>query len=147
VSAAAALRAPVGGRGALTPGCAEALIRTASEAYPDECCGVLLGHADGGSIEAAVPLANRAADRRRAFAVAPEALVEVRKTHCRGGMDIIGFFHSHPEGEARPSASDIAWASPWAGYVHAIVGMRDKERPSVRLFRVHDRFWNEIPAG
>jgi proteasome lid subunit RPN8/RPN11 len=152
VTAAAQIR-PRGGDAALAvaPGCREALARAALAAAPEECCGVLLGRDDRSGMPAILDIAAVAntavGDRRRTFAVPAQELVEIRKRHRSEGLDIVGFFHSHPDGKAWPSASDVALASPWPGYLQAIVGLRDPDRLVIRFFRAHDRFWGELPVG
>ena len=56
--------------------------------------------------------ANVAADPSRNFEIDPAALIAVHKDARADGMPLLGYFHSHPNGLARPSASDIAQAAP-----------------------------------
>lgn len=55
---------------------------------------------------------NVAADPSRNFEIDPAALIAVHKDVRAGGMALLGYFHSHPNGLGEPSASDIAQASP-----------------------------------
>jgi proteasome lid subunit RPN8/RPN11 len=83
-----------------------------------ECCGLLRGNGDR---IAAVQLAqNVAADTKRYFEINPAALITAYKDARTGGLPVCGYFHSHPNGMAEPSATDIAQA-PRDGLVWFIV--------------------------
>ena len=75
-----------------------------------ECCGLLRG---AGDRVAAVELAqNVAADPTRYFEIDPAALISAAKDVRSGGIPVLGFFHSHPNGMAKPSPTDVAQAAP-----------------------------------
>lgn len=76
----------------------------ARESGMEECCGILLGQ--GERIEVALATANVAPDRRRHFEVDPLALLAAHKAARNGGPQVLGYYHSHPEGLAVPSATD-----------------------------------------
>ncbi|WP_321164428.1 M67 family metallopeptidase [Altererythrobacter sp. Root672] len=121
----------------------EAMRAQASSAAPEECCGLLLG--DDTLIETALPAANVATDRHRFFEIDPQALVDAHRSARSGGPQLCGYFHSHPNGEAAPSATDRALASG-DGRVWAIVAgqevsfWRDLESGFMRLsYTVNDR--------
>lgn len=81
----------------------------AAKAAPEECCGLLLGR--GGRITEVRPAANIAGDRLRRFEIDPVALLAAHKAARAGGPDLIGYYHSHPEGHPVPSATDCENAS------------------------------------
>lgn len=83
-----------------------AITAAARGAAPREACGILLGR--GACVESVLVTANVAADPTRHFEVDPAALVTAHKTARSGGAKVIGYFHSHPNGLARPSATDAA---------------------------------------
>ena len=86
------------------------LLHWAEMAGDHECCGILRGEADRVS---AVELAqNVAADPTRHFEIDPAALFSAAKDVRSGGIPVLGFFHSHPNGMAEPSPTDIAQAAP-----------------------------------
>ena len=89
----------------------EHLEKIALETYPEECCGVLLGQAR--SVSAIWPAANihdgAKSDR---YAIDPLELLEVYKSTREGGREVIGYYHSHPDRAAIPSATDLASAVP-----------------------------------
>jgi proteasome lid subunit RPN8/RPN11 len=73
-----------------------------------EACGLLLGMA--GEITQVVPLPNVARDPRISFMLEPRGHLWVSRRARAAGLAILGHFHSHPTGRARPSASDAALA-------------------------------------
>jgi proteasome lid subunit RPN8/RPN11 len=97
----------------LTPQAHAAILAAAQEAHPNEACGLLLGTAL--HIETALPAANVHPDPARHFEIDPAALIAAHKAaraaKDSGGAEVIGYFHSHPNGLARPSATDAAMAS------------------------------------
>lgn len=84
-------------------------ITTAMACAPREACGLLLG--TGSEIQTAVPTANVAADPAHHFEIDPAALIAAHKAARHGGPQVLGYFHSHPNGLARPSATDAASAA------------------------------------
>ena len=86
------------------------LLGWAEAAAVYECCGLLRGR---GNWVAAVELTqNVAADPTGRFELDPAALVAVHKDIRAGGMPLLGYFHSHPNGLAQPSSIDVAQAPP-----------------------------------
>jgi proteasome lid subunit RPN8/RPN11 len=81
----------------------------AQAAFPNEACGLLLG--DEANVKIAHPVANVASDPACHFEIAPAALIAAHKAERQGGPQIVGYFHSHPNGLARPSATDAASAA------------------------------------
>ena len=86
-----------------------AIIEAAQLAQPHEACGLLLGTAT--HIETAQVTANVHPEPLRHFEIDPAALIAAHKAARAGGPQLIGYFHSHPNGLARPSATDAASAS------------------------------------
>jgi proteasome lid subunit RPN8/RPN11 len=119
----------------------------AAAALPEESCGVLVGR-DGerAEIVAAWQTPNRASDdRTRRFALAPADLYGQTVRARNMALDVIGFFHSHPAGDARPSPSDIRDAGAWPGYVHAIYACAPRNgAPRLRIYRTHMLGWQEL---
>ena len=88
--------------------CVIALIqRAAADAAPLEACGLLFG-ADG--VERASVEANVADDPTRRFEIDPGALIAALRAERAGGERLIGYWHSHPSGDATPSTTDAAMA-------------------------------------
>lgn len=93
----------------LTRSAYAAILDAAAQAAPHEACGLLLG--TGSHIASAVPTANVHPEPKRHFEIDPAALIAAHKAARIGGPQLIGYFHSHPNGLARPSATDAASAS------------------------------------
>ena len=91
----------------------------AEKAAPNECCGLLLGRE--GVIAAARPVRNVHRAPRTHFEIDPQALIDAHRAARQGGPEVIGYYHSHPHGPARPSATDRAMAHG-DGRVWAIIG-------------------------
>lgn len=100
---------------------AEARIRThAAKAYPHECCGALLGRDgdDGREVMALVPLENRRDDSpRNRFSITPEDFRLAEQKASEKRIDLIGWYHSHPDHPAEPSEFDREYAWPWYSYI------------------------------
>ncbi|GEO00808.1 hypothetical protein NSE01_26400 [Novosphingobium sediminis] len=93
----------------LTPSAHAAILHAAAKAVPNEACGLLLGTPT--HIVAAQPTANVHPEPARHFEIDPAALIPAHKAARAGGPQLVGYFHSHPNGLARPSATDAAMAA------------------------------------
>lgn len=99
------------------------LLTQAAAAAPEECCGLLFGGGSGPAgwrIDAAVAAANVADDRLRRFEIDPAALIAAHRSARAGGPQLVGYYHSHPNGRPVPSAIDCAHATG-DGRIWAIV--------------------------
>jgi proteasome lid subunit RPN8/RPN11 len=86
------------------------------DAFPHECCGALLGK-DGVVHEAyALPNTTEEGPRRR-FLVRPDDYRAAEKRARETGLELLGFYHSHPDHPARPSQYDLDHAWPSFSYV------------------------------
>jgi molybdopterin/thiamine biosynthesis adenylyltransferase/proteasome lid subunit RPN8/RPN11/rhodanese-related sulfurtransferase len=104
----------------MDPGARATVSRHAEVAFPEECCGFLLGTARGG-IRTVVDV-RRAANQRRdaartGYLIPPEAYLEAELEAERRGLEVVGFYHSHPQGEPRPSEEDRRHALPGCSYI------------------------------
>ena len=108
----------------------------ATNTYSDECCGALFG-ADPGQVDAALPLDNVTdAERRRRFLISPEAYRRAEAEADLRGRRLLGFYHSHPDHPAEPSAFDLEHAWPNLSYV--IVSVRKGIVAGTRSWRLRD---------
>jgi proteasome lid subunit RPN8/RPN11 len=114
----------------LPPAVREAVIAHARDAAPLECCGILIG--TGGAIVAAVRAANLSESPSR-FLIDPQDHIRARRDARASGLDVVGFYHSHPHSEALPSAADVAEAT-YSDHLYLIVGLA-KDEADVRLYR------------
>jgi desampylase len=88
----------------------EQLIDYARDAHPLECCGLLLGSGD--RVESVQLAENQSPDPHHQFEIDPAALLLAQKQARDGGVKVIGYFHSHPNGRAKPSQIDAEMAVP-----------------------------------
>jgi proteasome lid subunit RPN8/RPN11 len=116
-------------------------------AYPEEGCGVLLGHERDGwrEVERVVGFDNvQQNERSRRYLIAPEQFLAAEKEARAGGLDVIGFFHSHPDHPGRPSSYDLEHAWPWYSYLIVSVERGQvKDTQSWRLTDDRSRFESE----
>jgi proteasome lid subunit RPN8/RPN11 len=89
-------------------------------AYPEEGCGVLLGRDEGRRrvVERVAAIENRREDSRgNRYLITPEQLLQVEREARDAGHDVVGFYHSHPDHPALPSAFDLEHAWPYYSYL------------------------------
>jgi proteasome lid subunit RPN8/RPN11 len=110
----------------------DALIAHARETAPNECCGLLLG-GQAGVVEA-VRTRNIADEPVSRFVVDPQDHINGRRGARRRGLDVVGFYHSHPRSPAIPSETDRAEAS-YPDHLYLIVSLAG-DPPDIALFRV-----------
>jgi proteasome lid subunit RPN8/RPN11 len=114
------------------------LRRHGERTHPLESCGVLVGRVSGGDrlVSAAIPCANaRRGDLRSRYEIDPQDLLRIQREARARGEEIIGFYHSHPDGAARPSATDLDEAH-WLGcsfVITAVAGGQAGETASYLL--------------
>jgi len=92
------------------------------ETYPHECCGALLGEStpEGWVVTANVRAGNTRTDSaHNRYQIAPAELVKIERDASKQGLDIAGFYHSHPDHPAQWSQTDFAEAH-WLGCVYVI---------------------------
>ena len=119
--------------------------------YPHECCGALLGAdaATGRVVRDLVPLSNRRDDSpRNRFAITAEDVRAAERAATERGLDLIGWYHSHPDHPARPSEFDREHAWPWYSYIIvAVAAGAPGEMTSWRLTDDRARFEPEPIAS
>jgi proteasome lid subunit RPN8/RPN11 len=95
------------------------------ETYPHECCGVLLGNAspEGNRVRQIVRAGNTRTDRAHdRYHIAPEELIKIQRQARSLSLDIVGFYHSHPDHPAQWSQTDFAEAH-WVGCSYIITAI------------------------
>ena len=117
------------------------LIAHAREEFPRECCGILLGRGD--EIVEARRARNVASSPATRFVIDAKDHIDARRDGRARGLEILGFYHSHPHGAAVPSATDVAEAG-YPGSVYAIIGLA-ADAPEVRVFEFADGNFHERP--
>src|ERR1700712_5749476 len=103
----------------------EALRAHGEETYPHECCGVLLGKSEteGNHVQQIVRAGNTRTDSaHNRYNIAPQELVKIQRQARGLGLDIVGFYHSHPDHPAQWSPTDFAEAH-WLGCSYIITSV------------------------
>jgi proteasome lid subunit RPN8/RPN11 len=119
---------------------AEAMLAHARDGYPFEVCGVLLGRAGERQVQRIARVANREQESPRVrYAIAPEDQLRVQREARGQGLEIVGYYHSHPDHPARPSEVDrrIAAEGLSDGVIHVVVGVAGgtEATPTAWVFR------------
>ena len=109
-------------------------------AYPYECCGFMLGSIEEGvrRVERVEPALNARGEEERhnRFTISPEAYLAAEKAARAADLEVLGFYHSHPDAPARPSAYDLEHAWPWYSYV--IVAVREGTAEQMTSWQLED---------
>jgi len=95
------------------------------ETYPHECCGIMLGKStgDGLTVSALIRAGNTRTDSaHNRYNIAPLELVKAQREGRKTGLDIVGFYHSHPDHPAQWSQTDFAEAH-WFGCAYVITAI------------------------
>jgi proteasome lid subunit RPN8/RPN11 len=98
---------------------ADEIRRHGEAAYPAECCGALIGRVEAEAKEVVrlAPAVNRRTDDPHRYLIAPDDLRRLEAEVRAAGFEIVGYYHSHPDHPAAPSAFDADHAWPWYSYV------------------------------
>ena len=125
------------------------LERRGREGYPNETCGLLLGHATGERVEVKETAiarnlnVERAADR---YELDPADFVAADARARAAGMEIVGIWHSHPDHPAQPSPTDLTAA--WEGWSYVILSVSRAGLEDLRSWRLDGgRFVEEEVAA
>ncbi|MEO6923109.1 MAG: M67 family metallopeptidase [Bryocella sp.] len=106
------------------------------ETYPHECCGIMLGKADDGAIDvkALIRAGNTRTDSaHNRYNIAPQELIKAQREGRQQGLDIVGFYHSHPDHPAQWSPTDFAEAH-WFGCSYIITSVDgDKQTGTAKI--------------
>jgi proteasome lid subunit RPN8/RPN11 len=111
------------------------------KAYPNECCGVLLGAIleDGvRSVENILPIHNarEKEEQYHRFRIEPEELMRAEKEARARSQETLGFYHSHPDHPARPSEYDRNKAFPFYSYI--IVSVEKSKAGELKSWRLSE---------
>jgi proteasome lid subunit RPN8/RPN11 len=119
----------------------QAITAHAEADYPHECGGLLLGHLENGSGKSVVetlPMENTAdvETRHDRVLIDPRALMRAERYAREKGIDVIGYYHSHPDDEAAPSQFDLDHALPVWSYI--IVSVRERKAVNWNSWEMED---------
>ncbi|HNJ05970.1 MAG TPA: M67 family metallopeptidase [Leptospiraceae bacterium] len=91
------------------------------EAFPEECCGAMLGVVDteGGKItKKIVRIENTMSENRhRRFSITPDDYRQLESLAKSENLTLLGFYHTHPDHPAQPSQTDLSFAWPFFSYI------------------------------
>jgi proteasome lid subunit RPN8/RPN11 len=131
----------------LAAGVGDAIRAHGIETYPNECCGALYGRDGVVTTTYALPNTTEEGPRRR-FLVRPQDYREAEKRASEQQIDLLGFYHSHPDHPARPSQYDLDHAWPFFSYIIVSVhGGVPKDMTSWRLRDDRSAFDEETLAS
>jgi len=96
--------------------------RHAEKEYPNECCGILIGKLEADkskTIELVMSISNSREDanKHNRFLITPDELMRGEIFARKNKMDVLGFYHSHPDHPAAPSDYDLQHAWPFYSYI------------------------------
>ncbi|NOY53802.1 MAG: M67 family metallopeptidase [Deltaproteobacteria bacterium] len=116
----------------ISPSLLQRIHRQAVREYPQECCGILVGRLGKEKrVEKNFPTKNRehlrGCDR---YAIDGRDFLRVDREARKAGREILGFYHSHPDGPSLPSSVDLHRA--WNEYSYLIVSVIEGKDPSSR---------------
>lgn len=128
----------------------EAMKRHAAAAYPLEGCGLLVGvGAAGGRVVVIRAEPARNVERERPhdrYELDPRDYMRVDREAAQAGLEVVGFYHSHPDGPAIPSQTDVERS--WPGFRYVIVAVQRGTPVEVRgwVFSPDRRAYQEQPV-
>ena len=106
--------------------------------YPFECCGLMLGRfAEGRKVVVETyPISNAREEeaKRNRFLIRPEELMRGEKFAREKGLDVVGFYHSHPDDRAVPSQYDLEHA--WPTYSYIVVSVEQERAVDLRSWEM-----------
>jgi proteasome lid subunit RPN8/RPN11 len=107
--------------------------------YPNECCGMLIGRfGENGTkiVTETRPISNTRHEeaRRNRFLIQPEELLLAEKYAAKQKLDVVGFYHSHPDHPAAPSQYDLEHA--WPLYSYIIISVRGGRTEDLRSWEI-----------
>lgn len=109
------------------------------ETYPDECCGILLGKPDGAGGNEVLALMRagntRTDSAHNRYHISPLELIQAQRVGRETGLDILGFYHSHPDHPAQWSSTDFAEAH-WLGCSYIITAVEQGKAALTNSFRL-----------
>lgn len=129
----------------------DAMLAHTLAGYPFEVCGVFLGHpGPAARVAEAVPAVNRETESPRVrYQIAPVDLIRIQSSAREKGLEILGYYHSHPDHPARPSETDrrVAAEGLSDGVYHVVVGVEKGTSafPTAWVFRDATQSFEEEP--
>ena len=111
----------------------EAIQAHGAEGYPNEICGIMLGPQGDHTVTEVRRARNIITERSRdRYEIDPLDHIRIQREADDAGLDIVGYYHSHPDHPARASVFDTERA--WAGYVYVIVSIESGKPVDANAF-------------
>ena len=111
----------------------EEVRRHGAEGYPNEICGILAGPKGKSAVTAAYRARNLITDRSRdRYEIDPRDHIRIQRECDAVGLEIVGYYHSHPDHPAQASVFDAERA--WAGPVYVIVSVQGGQPADANAF-------------
>ena len=111
----------------------EAIQAHGAEGYPNEICGIMLGPQGDHTVTEVRRARNIITERSRdRYEIDPLDHIRIQREADDSGLDIVGYYHSHPDHPAQASRFDTERA--WAGYVYVIVAVHDGKPVDANAF-------------
>jgi len=111
-------------------------------AYPNECCGILVGTDGSGGriVERIIPMKNTfdPSEQYHRFTIDPLALARADEEAAAQGKAVVGFYHSHPDHPAQPSEYDRTHVPPWSFYSHIIVAIEKRKPAAMTCWQMNE---------
>src|SRR3954469_24778164 len=120
------------------------MIAQAYACYPEEACGLLVGHPSRASVVRFVACEN-VTHSGKVYSIAPKDLLRAEREAEDGGMEVIGVMHSHTHTEPYPSPTDVNQA-PAPSWHYVIVSLK-REAPEARSYRLVDGTISDEPIA
>jgi proteasome lid subunit RPN8/RPN11 len=107
--------------------------------YPFECCGLMLGGFEAAGrkvVNETYQISNAREEeaKRNRFLIRPEELLRGEKYARDKGLDVVGFYHSHPDDRAVPSQYDLEHA--WPTYSYIVVAVENGRAADLRSWEM-----------
>lgn len=120
----------------VAPNSYTALGKHGEEVYPEESCGVLIGRLEGSRrvVISAIPCANARRDSaHNRYAIDPKDVIRIQREARDRELEVVGFYHSHPDHPAQWSSTDLAEAH-WLGCSYVITSVMGGRAAETRSF-------------
>ena len=129
---------------AVSRGAYAELIAHAYDCYPEEACGLLVGHPVSNSVVRFVACEN-ITHSAMVYSIAPKDLLRAERNAENDNMEVIGVMHSHTHTEPYPSVTDVNQA-PDPSWHYIIVSLK-REAPEARSYRLVDGTISDEPIA
>ncbi|MBI4652293.1 M67 family metallopeptidase [Candidatus Desantisbacteria bacterium] len=111
----------------------EQMIQDAIESFPNECCGILAGKTNTAS--KIYPVKNVEVSPETGYLMDSDVQFKILKILEQSSIEVIAFYHSHPNSECYPSKKDIDLIS-YPDSLYVIISLAEIESPEVKAFKI-----------